>query len=83
MNDLEIMALLVKAKEVGVSMQDVEAFKASQVKEAIIQDPKELEKILKEAPQYTDEEVLFYATPYFDELQAIKAEKDKSKEGNL
>lgn len=40
------------------------------------EDYKELIKKLTDDSEYTSDEIQFYATPYFDELQAIK-EKQK------
>lgn len=81
--DLEILKTLVKAKELGVSMDDVEAFKAKQkvsVPETKAEDIVTPMSILDE---FSEEEILFYATPYFDELQNKKeAQKQKLAEEN-
>lgn len=71
MTDLKALELLVKMKELGISKADIDAFKVEY-------SPKEQEmdadKLLRDLfPQYyTDEEILYYATPYFDELQVKK-----------
>lgn len=33
--------------------------------------------------EYSDDEILFYSTPYFDELQALKEEKKKREDDEV
>lgn len=42
-------------------------------------EPQKVEEIIKALtePELTSEEILYYAVPYYDELQAQKAEKEK------
>lgn len=87
----EMIEILTKAKEMGMNSIRVDGIEANfgpalppeeTPPSNVIQDPAELLKILQEKQEYTDEEVLFYATPYFDELQAQKELRAKQiKEG--
>lgn len=45
-------------------------------------DPEALLKVLSPEPEYTDEEILFWSTPTFDEIQEQKELRNKQlKEG--
>lgn len=37
----------------------------------------EINKMMNFGPEYSDEEILFYATPYFDQLQEEKLKKEE------
>jgi hypothetical protein len=79
MTDLEILALLVKAKELGVTQAQVDSYKATK---SIINVPDYApEDILSPLPMSdmpTDEEILYYATPHYDEIQANKRTKEQA-----
>ncbi len=78
MTDLEILQILTKAKEAGVTMEDVEAFKAKQ--HTVVKDEKaeDMVKPLSVLDDLSEEEILFWATPHYDELQ-YKKEQQKQK----
>ena len=80
MTDLEILALLVKAKELGVTMDDVKAV-SRETKQTYIPEMKaeDIVKPLSVLDDYSEEEIKYWATPYFDELQARK-KLDKEKQ---
>lgn len=79
----EVIAVMEKAKELGLKQVKVDGFEASfediknEVPVTIVPDAK-LEEIFKEASaldQVSDDEILYYATPYYDQLQAEKEAK--------
>lgn len=92
----EIAFLMKQAKELGGVSLKVDGLeihvvenkatpKQEETRELTEQDIKELEKVLSpHFEDYSDEEILYFATPYFDELQAKKqamAEQRKQDEG--
>jgi hypothetical protein len=95
MTHAELVALLTNAKALGLTEMTIDGnryiFETSKPVEAIrkpqtVPDvkPEELVKPLSTFDEPTDDEVLFYATPYYDELQAQKAEKAKrQKDGKI
>lgn len=88
MTDLEIIALLVKAKELGITKEEVEAFKTQQIVPRgtiTVPDLKATEIVVPGSPfdDLSDEEILYWATPHFDEIQRRKeAQKQKLAENN-
>lgn len=82
MTDLKAIELLIKMKEHGITQEEIDAFKA---KYNIIPPdaPDQVESFF--GSDMTDEEILYYATPYYDEIQTkkelqqqrIKEEDDK------
>lgn len=79
----EIQALLSMARENGLPWIEVDGVK---MPVPAIQPEPQLDKngqpitpeiSLDPSSEYTDEEILFWSSPYFDELQDIKAEKEK------
>ena len=81
MTDLEIMQVLIKAKELGITQEQVDEFKKPK---PIQMTDEELEAIVKPMSPFDDlseEEIQYWATPYFDELQQKKEQqKQKLKE---
>lgn len=78
MTDLEIMKLLVRAKELGITHEDIEAYKVS--RETIVPDLKATEIVVPGShfDDLSDEEILYWASPYYDEIQTRKeAQKQK------
>lgn len=77
MTDLDILQTLIKAKELGLTMEDVAAFKAPKVN---VSDSKAEELVVPMSvlDQLSDDEILFWATPHYDELQ-YKKELQKQK----
>lgn len=70
MTDLEIMQILCKAKELGITMDDINKYKnKTEVKDEPIE---EIVKPLSALDDLSEHEILYYATPYFDEIQAKK-----------
>jgi len=91
----EVKELMEKARELGLASIKVEGFEAqlSQLNQAapapapvIELTDKEIEALVAQPSPFddlTDEEIFYYATPYYDELQAKKlahAEKLKEEE---
>lgn len=87
----EITRLMEKAKELGISTLEVEGVKlqlgAASPSETKIIVPKTINMapsgetplpVDHDAP--TDDEILYYATPYFDELQAQRARRQEELE---
>lgn len=77
MTDIEILQVLVRAKELGISQEQVDAFrpKPAQIMELTKED---IARLIGPSNDYTDEEIFYYATPYFDELQAKKMAKEEA-----
>lgn len=84
MTDLEIMQILIKAKELGITDDDVMKMRGAAVsRETFVPDlkPEEIVKPLSAFDDLSDEEILYYATPYYDEIQGKKeAQKQKLSE---
>lgn len=81
MTDIEIMQILINAKQLGITHADVENYK-TKLETVPELKPEEIVKPLSPFDGLSDEEILYYATPFFDELQAKKeAQKTKLSEG--
>lgn len=79
MTDLEIMQVLIKAKELGITQEQVAAFKKQP--DVPEQRAEDLIKALSPFDDFSEEEIQYWATPYFDELQHKKEQqKQKLKE---
>jgi hypothetical protein len=84
MDKLKALELLVKAKELGITEQDIEGVLTTRkthvpelAAEEIVAPPTIFD-------QMSDEEIMYWATPYYDELQAKKeamANQRKEDEG--
>lgn len=86
MTDIEIMQVLIKAKELGITMEDVEAFKAKSVPRETVPElkPEDIIKPLSVFDDISEEEIMYWATPRYDELQAEKELKKQHKaEGDV
>lgn len=71
MNDLETLQMMIKMKEFGITKEQIEEFKVNfRPKEPVLNGDEVLKQMFKE--DMTDEEILYYSTPYYDELQAKK-----------
>jgi len=76
MTDLKALELLIKMKEYGITKDEIESFKKSFVaSEPILNADEVSAKLFHE--ELTDEEILYYATPYGLELEAQKELKNK------
>ena len=76
MNKEKLKEALDFARENNLSWIEVDGIKM-EVPKAMLPpstdaDEKNLKSIYNPEPEYTEEEILYYATPYFDELQARK-----------
>lgn len=83
----EIMKLMNHAKELGVTTVKVDGFEAHLVPKLPPTEPMteidDKDLVVPPSPfdDLSDEELLYFATPYFDELQAKKqAQAEKIKE---
>lgn len=83
----EIVFLMKQAKELGLTTIKVDGFEAQlamPIKQPeVMSDIDDKDLVVPPSPfdELTDEELLYYATPYFDELQAKKeAHAEKLKE---
>lgn len=84
MNDLEIMDLLIRAKEAGVTMDDVEAFKARSVKSHVPDvEAKDIVQPLSTFEEMDAELVQYWATPYADEIIARREAQMKKAKGEI
>lgn len=73
MNNVEALKLLIKARELGITDADIETFKAKLAPEVVPElKPEEIVKPISVLDEFSEEEIQFYATPYFDELQEKK-----------
>jgi len=73
MNNVEALKLLIKARELGITDTDIEAFKAKLAPEVVPElKADEIVKPISVLDDYTEEEIQYFATPYFDELQEKK-----------
>ena len=84
MTELEILALLVKAKEFGINMDEVRALKerANVPRETHEPTAAQLAEIARVTAEneMTDEEMLYWATPKYDQIQAEKEAIKKGKQ---
>jgi hypothetical protein len=76
---------LAFAKEHGLRFVEVEGIKIYVPDDAVIGEVPEVsaDELMKPVGPFDDlseEEILFYATPYFEELQAMKAQQKERKE---
>jgi len=78
----EILRLMDRAKELGLKQFEVEGLKFSFDEGKVGQNPPtipvDISEVYKELPvldQLTEDEILYWSTPYFGELQAIKEAK--------
>jgi uncharacterized HAD superfamily protein len=81
MNDIEIMQTLIKAKELGITQSDVDAYK-EKIKQSYVPEMKaeEIVKPISVLDDLSDEELLYWSTPYYDDLQAKKqSQQEKEK----
>ena len=79
MNDIEALQLLIKMRELGITDDQIQSFKKNFVKPEPIETGDEvLRKLFPD--ELTDNELLYYATPYYDELQAQKELRKSMKE---
>lgn len=83
MNDIEALQLLIKMRELGITDDQVLSFKEKFKKPQPAEDgDAALRKLFPD--EFTDEEILYYATPYFDELQDRKKIREQQiKDGEL
>ena len=85
LNAEEIIKILEKAKELGISTIKVDGLEAHsdterpQEKSMTEIDDKDLMALVSPLDDFTEEEMLYYATPYFDELQEKKEAMKKQK----
>lgn len=82
MTELEALQLLIKKKELGITDDDVKAVMSSPIPSpTTTQEEKELIAQLSKTPfdDLTDEEITYYATPYFEELQERKKRSEETK----
>jgi hypothetical protein len=65
--------------------RDAQPLKTIKTESAIVPDvkPDELVKPLSVLDQMTSDEILYYATPYYDELQAQKEAQAKKMSGDI
>ena len=79
MNDIEALQLLIKMRELGITEDQIQSFKKTfKTPEPIETGDEVLRKLFPE--ELTDDELLYYATPYYDELQAQKELRKSMKE---
>lgn len=81
MTDIEILEVLIKAKELGLTMRDVEAFKNPSHK-TLVPDLKaeEIVKPMSAFEDFSEDRIKYWATPYYDELVAKEEAMKKNKE---
>ena len=73
----ELKTLMDQARELGVNRIEVDGVAyhlAPKIETNVEATDLEIYEAMNEFP-YTEEEILYYATEYFDELQAKKQEK--------
>ena len=76
MDNIEAIKLMIKMRELGITQEQVEQFKNTYKPTEIIADADEtLNKLFPN--DMTDEELMYYSTPYYDELQALKELKNQ------
>lgn len=86
MNREELREILSEAREMQVESVEIQGIKYTLgsspiVKQTYVEDlkPEEIVKPLSVLDEYTEEEILYYATGYFDELQEKKEAMKKQK----
>lgn len=87
MTELEALQLLVKKRELGITDLEVQALMSSGTLPNVPKGVPDLEATAIVVPSFddpTDEEVQYWATPYYDELQEKKRlHQEKLKEEKL
>ena len=82
MNDIEAIQLLIKMRELGITDDQVLSFKEKFKKQDVVEDGDAVYRKIF-ADDYSDEEILYYATPYFDELQERKKIREQQAKDKL
>lgn len=83
MNDIEALQLLIKMRELGITEDQIQSFKKAYKRPEPAEDGEAVAKKLF-PEEFTDEEILYYATPYFDELQEQKKVRQQQiKDGKM
>lgn len=85
MTDLEILTILVRAKELGITQDDVESFKTVS-RETNVPDLKPQEIVVPVSPfdDISEDEILYWHSPFYDEIQTKKeAQKQKLAEEQM
>lgn len=80
LNKEEILELMTKAKELGLTQVKVDGFEASFGPTPIVSMPsedKDLEAIQKANEEPSHEELLYWSTPYYDELVAKRKAREE------
>ncbi len=90
MTDLEILQILVRAKELGITQDDVALFKAHSSdtvsRETYVPDLKAQEIVVPGSPfdDLSEDEILYWHSPFYDEIQTKKeAQKQKLAEEHM
>lgn len=87
MTDLEIMQTLIKAKELGITQLEIDAYKQKTTLPVAELKPEDIITPMSVLDDMTDEEIDMWSTPYYDELQKKKElhkqylEEEKAKNG--
>lgn len=79
MNDIEALQMLIKMRELGITPEELQSFK-DKFKVATPNETSEDVSRKLFPNELTDDEVLYYSTPYYDELQAQKELRKTMKE---
>lgn len=80
MTDLEIMQILIKAKELGITANELIHWKTEQTKPVDVPDLKSSEIIVPVSPfdDLSEDEILYWHSPFYDDIQTKKeAQKQK------
>lgn len=88
MRKTKLQIAIAAAKEMGSPWVEVDGIRIPlmepqvRILESNVQADEDVAKALAQNPfdNMTDEEILFYATPYFDEIQAKKLAREKALE---
>lgn len=86
MTDLEILELLVRAKEAGISLEDIEKFKAQRVVPLETVPETSAHDIVKPLSTWEEvdaELVQYWATPYAEEIIAKREAQIKKSNGEI
>ena len=83
MNDIEAIKLLIKMKELGITDEQVKLIKEKNA--PVVQETQDADKLLSQLfpNDYTDDEIMYWSTPYYDELQAQKELRKQKAEDNV
>lgn len=71
MTELEAIQLLVKMKELGITQEEIESFKKKNTPPPITIKESDMFQAFN-LDDMSEDEILYYATPYYDELQERK-----------